>query len=665
MNNPCDTPSIAASGRTLLDSAAFVKDIPAEIKPALADTTDLVTFLGTPGKLTLEDEKLLVEQALVLLEMFYVHMPLKRAMHAIDPLQNLRLIQHQLAHIPDGQKMDEMRFHSQMLQVFTSLRDLHTNYLLPAPFNDKTAVLPFLIEEYFDNGSRKYIVSMVAASLNHPTFKPGVEILYWNGVPIERAIEINADHQAGSNPEARHARGLDSMTIRPLIFSLPPDELWAVIGYKSTAGEVLEIRQSWLVISPQSASGAAIRRSAGVGIREAVDAARRVAMAKGNDLKTQMIQDAKKVMFAPNIVVAEKKIARGAISTSAAPDSMETTMPGILKAQVISTPFGAYGYIRIYSFDVEDDNQFIAEVLRLMEKLPKNGLIIDVRGNGGGLIWASERLLQTFTPHHIKPEPSQFINTPWTVELCRRLSPDLDPWYKSMEQYIEIGANFSQGIPITPEDLCNDIGQRYYGPVALVTDALCYSATDIFAAGFQDNWVGPIIGTSWNTGAGGANVWTQKDLGEWIGDNSPVKPLTNGSGMRVSIRRLLRINQNEGMPLEDLGVVPDYKYDMTRDDLLRDNVGLKNYVAGILSKMPSYSLSVDIAPGPGGKLSSEVKTQNISRLDVFLGDRPLQSLDLVSDSTQLVLDLPSQNALQLEFRGYKDDRLVAVRRVQV
>jgi C-terminal processing protease CtpA/Prc len=664
MDDLRDTPSFVDCGTTLLDSDAFVKIVPAEIKPALADTTDLTTFLSTPGRLTLEEEKLLVDQSLVLLEMFYVHMPLKRAMHAIEPLQKLRLIQHQLTHTPDGKKMDEMQFHSQMLKIFTSLRDLHTNYLLPAPFSDKTAILPFLIEEYFDNGSRKYMVSRVASGLNHPTFKRGVEVLYWNGIPIDRAIEINADFQAGSNLEARHAQGLDSMTIRPLKCSLPPDEMWVFIGYRSLAGEALEIRQNWLIISDQSASGSGLRGMAGAGTMETENAARKIAMLQGNDLKTQMIQDVKKVMFAPNIVISENRIARGEISTAASPVSMNTTLPGILEARVVNTPFGDYGYIRIRSFNVPDD-KLIPEILRLMDKLPQNGLMIDVRGNGGGYIWASERLLQSFTPRHIKPEPSQFINTPWTVELCRRISPDLDEWYKSMEQYIETGATYSQGVPLTPENKCNNIGQRYYGPVALITDALCYSATDIFAAGFQDNLVGPVIGINRNTGAGGANVWEWKDLKDWIGENSPVKSLPKGSELRVSIRRLLRVNQNEGMPLEDLGVVPNHKYDMTREDVLEDNVGLKNYVAGILSKMPSYSLSVNTAPQPGGKLAVEIKTHNISRLDIFLGDRPLQSMDLSSDLTRLVLDIPPENVFQLEFRGYEKDQLVAVHRAQI
>ena len=39
---------------------------------------------------------MIVEQALVLLEQNYVHLPLKMAMHAVNPVQRLRLLRTQL-----------------------------------------------------------------------------------------------------------------------------------------------------------------------------------------------------------------------------------------------------------------------------------------------------------------------------------------------------------------------------------------------------------------------------------------------------------------------------------------------------------------------------------------------------------------------------------------
>lgn len=637
-------------------SAKFLKSLEKDVKPQFAETTDLEKFLSTPGILSYEDRSLLVEQALVLLEMFYVHMPLKRAMHAIDPVQQLRLMKYRLSQTPEDKAPSEINFHKEMLRIFTSLRDLHTNYLLPDPFKDKMAFLPFLIEEYFENGNRKYVVSKLVEGFNNPKFVIGVEVLYWNGIPIDRAVEINADHQAGSNLEARHARGLDSMTIRPLIVALPPDEEWVTLVYRSLEGEELELKQNWIVSS---------LRPVFVGVDP--NSTTGEAKALGNDLKTQAIQDAKKALFAPRTVAAEKRIAEGRVPRAAPADALETSMPGVFKAQKVDTPDGTFGYIRIYTFNVNDANKFINEFLRLAENLPQEGLIIDVRDNGGGLIWASERLLQTLTPHWIWPEPAQFINTPLSLELCRRDPQGLAPWLKSIEQSIETGAVFSQGVPITPIEDCNNIGQRYYGPVILITDALCYSATDIFAAGFQDNEVGPILGTNWNTGAGGANVWTHEIIRMIMGDeDSPIKPLTNGSGMRVSIRRLLRVNEREGMPLEDLGVIPTHKHDMTKDDVLKGNVDLINHAAKILAKLPSYKLSAKVTPSANRKLDVSAETKNISRLDAFSGGRPQLSLDVANNSAQFVIEKPPRGALSfIELRGYSGNELVATRRIKI
>ena len=57
-----------------------------------------------------------------------------------------------------------------------------------------------------------------------PPFVSGAEVTHWNGTPIRRAIERNADRQGGGNLDARMARGLDALTIRALGQTAPPDE---------------------------------------------------------------------------------------------------------------------------------------------------------------------------------------------------------------------------------------------------------------------------------------------------------------------------------------------------------------------------------------------------------------------------------------------------------
>ena len=64
----------------------------------------------------------------------------------------------------------------------------------------------------------------------------------------------------------------------------------------------------------------------------------------------------------------------------------------------IDAPGGPFGYLRVYGFDSQP-GPFIDELIRLIPLLPDRGLIIDIRGNPGGYIWAAELALQLFTPN--------------------------------------------------------------------------------------------------------------------------------------------------------------------------------------------------------------------------------------------------------------------------
>ena len=360
--------------------------------------------------------------------------------------------------------------------------------------------------------------------------------LGWNGVPIARAIEINGESQAGSNPNARFARGLDNLTIRPLNSSLPPDEHWVDILYRAKNGVVSSHREYWLVHKTSDADESSTPHSR-----------KRAAM----DLKRRRILEVKKKLYPRD--------------NDATLGSIKDILYGVKKTVNGQT----LGYIRLFSFDVDDARQFLRAFTSLITKdgFPQDGLILDVRGNPGGNIRAAESLLQLFTPHRVEPELFEFINTPLNFQICKSAPHvwDLKRWLPSIGDSVLTGATYSAGFPLTLEPLCNGIGQVYYGPVVLITDALSYSATDIFAAGFQDNGVGFVLGTSGNTGAGGANFWSLDDLlrAQKKDPNSPFKTLPKGAEMIVAMRRSIRVGAFAGSPLEEFGVSPDELHLMT------------------------------------------------------------------------------------------------------
>ncbi len=630
------------------------------VRGALQGSTDLASFLDGVQALTLSDRKQLVDQALVLLEQNYVHLPLKRAMHAVDPVQRLRLIRHRLDAQTLSSMEPEIEFHRDMIEAFVSVRDLHTNYLLPRPLAEVVAYLPFLVEECFEDGDPHYLVTHLAQDFSHASFKRGVEVLSWNGVPIERAIELNARRHAGSNAAARHSRGLENLTLRALRAALPPDERWVIVGYRDAAGTDRELRQEWLVAGGLPAGGGD------------TDSGVETASCQGLDLELDIIGRMKKALFVrQDRARTRKKKSRAARARIAAGQDVPSTSD-VLRAQIVETASGEFGYVRIFSFNVQDPDAFVAEFIRLAGLLPKEGLIIDVRGNGGGHIHASERLLQVLTPRSIEPEPVQFINTPLNLRICERhennpVGLDLSPWVGSVRRAIQTGATYSRAFPITSAASANALGQKYHGPVVLITDARCYSATDIFAAGFQDHGIGPVLGVEANTGAGGANVWDHGLLKQLLqvpapmDTSSPYGDLPRGAGMRVSIRRTLRVGERSGTPLEDLGVTPDQRHHMTRADLLNRNADLLDRAGALLVAQPVRQLDVS-ATRHGQLLKLKLNTRGIQRVDVYVDGRPAISQN-VQEGEHEVADVPAgQNPRLLEVRGFHSGDLVAARR---
>jgi Peptidase family S41 len=592
-------------------------------------TIPLAKFLKTNDrkyKLSRKDRLRIVEQALLLIESNYVHLPLKRAMHAIDPIQRLRLLKFRLMEGKEGWLQDGLQFHKRMMEIFASTRDLHTVYKLDF-FADQVAFLPFLIEQYFENGGRdeKFMVSRVQKDILHRTcsgrevdlFEQGVEVLYWNGVPIRRAIEMNGEAQAGSNLEARFARGLDNLTIRPLDMSLPPDELNGVyLTYRSLKGEELTLNQEWLVYElDDSLPDTPSTRK------------KRAAL----DIKKTKINQVKREFYVTKKAWEERH------------DRVRKGFEDIFYADVKRVGGKDLGYIRLFSFEAEDTDKFIAEFRRVITSpdFPQEGLIIDVRGNPGGEIKAGERLLQLFTPDRITPENFEFINSPLNLEICRRAPKNwpFAKWADSISDSVLTGATYSSGYPLTPEESCNDIGQVYHGPVILITDALSYSTTDIFAAGFQDNGVGEILGTSDNTGAGGANFWWYENLVYALrhSPDSPFKPLPDGVNLILAMLRSIRVGPQAGRPLEELGINPNHRHYLTKRDVLNQNNDLFRMAARILKQKPIYSLSVTLSAWKddsremvvraASKIPLGSKVQHIARVDVCIADRPYKTID--------------------------------------
>lgn len=656
-----------------------------------ADMPLLRDELPADAGLTVADKRTLVDQAKVLIEQIYSHLHLKTALYGIDPVQRLTLLQYRLEDPQDDIVTKELEFHRELISIFHSMHDLHTNYVLPIPYRRMTAVLPFLVEEFFDGDEQPhYIVTKMIAGFEHENFTPGVEILIWNGLPIQEAIRRNGENESGSNAAARFAVGLRSLTIRPLSTSLPPEEVHILVHYRSSDGKEHTMEFEWLTLRAGGIStadmGLSIDNSRAINditaLKDTDDLYQESMM--GYHLQAEQINLCRAQLYAAgdnnNSADEGEPEDTSDISTSAndipgqpkLSDALESKLPRVIRAATLNTPSGDFAYLRLFSFMVNDHQSFLAEVIRLLQQLPQNGLVLDLRGNPGGLITAAETLLQLFTPHSIEPEKAQFKSGPLLRELCRRNAPspmipmiNLEPWVDSLSRAHASGALYSTGHTITTTHDANAIGQIYTAPVVLITDAYCYSAADMFAAGFQDHNIGQILGASNNTGAGGANVWQHvllRVLADVPGaDESGLlknvfRELPRFSDFRVSSRRMLRVGDEAGMPLEDFGVEPDRRHYMTRNDILNGNEDLYNHAGKILSGQKHHKLEVAVDVT---KCRLKLKTAEIDRIDWFIDGRASGSKDIKNNKTTIKL-AKSTEKRRVSIEAYAEGRKVAV-----
>jgi Peptidase family S41 len=589
------------------------------------------------------ERRQVVEAFTALLEGLYAHLPLKRAMYAIDPLQRLRLL---------GQRVDRLSaldFHFELASIITSLRDAHTRYVGPTELDGCVAMLPFLVEAYGPPDAPRYIVSKVAADRtligNSRYFRPGVEIRWWNAVPMDLAVDRHADSETGGRPDARRARALESMTLRSLQYGPPPDEQWVVIGYVDRHGHERELSIEWRVVRP--------RRAATSGQSADAQGRRRVAI----DPAAETHRRVKKLLFAPELWYADRRVAQVPADVQArGGEWLPTTMQDALAAKEIRVKGRRLGYLRLWSFDVADDQAYLAEVVRLLGLLPDRGLIIDLRSNPGGSIVAAERLFQLFTPNPVTPNRFSLLATPMTRAMAGlpQNANELAPWQASLTEAVATGEPYSLAVPITPAAACNDVGQVYGGPVVAIVDANTYSAGDLFAAGFVDNGLGPLVSVGEATGAGGANVWRSEDVDDALqGWPSAPPPLPGGVSYTLAVRRATRAGPSDGAAIEDVGVQGDPRYAMTLRDLTGSNEDLLDFAGTWVLGLPRTALSYDLPAADGDPLV--VRLRGVDRLDVAVDGSNQASRPVRSGSVRV--ELPS-GWTEVELRAKAAGRVV-------
>lgn len=571
------------------------------------------------------------------LEGAYAHLPLKRSLYGFDVL---RALEHLRLQVPT---LSDLQFHRELTLLINRLRDAHTQYLGERRMEGAVAALPFLVEVYGPPDAPQYVVSKVNREVvRDPRFRPGVVIKWWNGIPFDRAVDLHADNETGGRPDARRARALESMTLRALDYGPPPNEEWVVLSYEDERGRLREIRLDWRVVVPEKAPAAS--QTTAVRLKSAINPAAEAA------------RRARKLLFNYKLWNRE----RSAVVSRRGRGGAIARYQDFLSARAVTTRYGRFGYLRIWSFDVDDDQAFLEAAIRILRRLPDRGLIIDVRDNPGGYITAAERMLQLFTPNEIVPTKFALRSTPLTLAMAKAPfnEQDFGPWRESLEIAAQTGEPYSSHLPMTTAEECNDLGQHYGGPVVLVTDANTYSCGDLFSAGVVDNRIGPVVCVGEATGAGGANVWTSDDLAAALHAAKCPLPLPKNVSFMMSVRRAVRSGDADGVLIEDSGI-PGQPYAMTRRDIFQRNQDLIEHCGALLSAQSRSRLDLKRV----GR-SVVVRTDGIDRLDTFVNGHPSGPSLRLRGRRPIRIRLPAE-ARSVDVVGYADGSVRQRRRLQL
>ena len=556
-------------------------------------------------------------------------------------------------------------------------------------------------------------------------FERGTEVVSWNGMPMDEAVRRSAELEEGSTTAHDLALGLQVMTVRWLGASFEPDSPWVIVGYRPPRQKAaVEGRFFWSVLREDEAvplitaqavpmifKPAPVRAPVPVQSRVSLEM-RRQERSRSAHIASEVVHRGRKTLFVPGQPVSPKRLEdlgdelsskfarpvgqtqlRGFTESNGELRSnngefptllpewlearehegerllhyLETLNPKIkelvtsdLRATIASKRFGYLG-IRAFPLEGKARRIFKYELRRLLSLMPEDGLIVDVRDNPGGSAELAEQSLQFFTPKVIAPLPFRFIASESTRKITKNRD-EFKPYIASIDNALSTGAAFSAGVPISSAEAANALGQYYFGPVVLVTNGVTYSAGDLFAAGFQDNQVGTVIGIDETTGGGGANCWFyEENIRRALGQD----PLPHEINLQIAVRQCARIGtSNLGVPIEEIGAItpPENRHSLKREDILGDSRrpwSLLLRCAVVLAQKPSYDLQAKFEildlPDGGRERIVKVKTRGITRLDFYVNGRPTAvNVEGNGDAPQTKFALPirGNERLDLQILGY-------------
>lgn len=528
---------IMACAITVLSASSFAIEESTYTYSLLSNSRPTITY----PDYSIEEKRSVLDQMRLVLDEIFVHKELKLEHFgaSADHTPRLDRILNKLDSI------DTPTFHSEMADVIFKLQDLHTSYHYPKPHACYRSFLPVSFKEALTpTGDKVVAVHLVndkpevLSLLPSPiTISPGDILRSIDGIPVYELVEANKAISSGANADAVTQRAvglLSSLNHRsyPLPFS---DSVALVV--QNPQGTMSTVKMPWITKADDSCLN---------------DKAPTEAPLTGFEVG----------MFDDQIEITKfyRQSAKKRNKSSKNP-LIETAEPS-LKYRVLQNSEGRFGHIELDSFKPETlDTEGVTSIIQgLLENELSNtdGLIFDVRGNGGGYIYLAEGLVQLFTPKDVLPLLFRMRNSPANFHHVATWGSN-NFFFQSLRQLQGTNAVYSSLYPLNNVESVNSRGQSYFKPVVVFNNARCYSSCDMFSALMQDHGAALIVGEDMTTGAGGANNTDYNAIikGLEAQNMGPFIKLPGKQNIGFAFRQSLRRVPRENQLIEDTGVIAD------------------------------------------------------------------------------------------------------------
>ncbi len=500
--------------------------------------------------LTVEEKTLDFQQLLGRIKSSYGPLDYKKSALNIDinKLQNDYLLKIQ-------QTKTNEEFYHLINQFVAEFRDSHFAAMTPS---NRRSVLPFFV----DLVQGKVLVDSPNPAANFTGTLPvqkGDEITHMNGVPVQDIIKSLLPY-VGEGFDQTQKRYTTWMLTSRRASRLPLVEGSVALTVKPVGKvDVQSITFNWVQV--------------GEDLPETVEFFK-PSFTQPSYLKSLSIKN----KFARDFGDG-KKIERGFFCSGTTRIEIPANAVKISETPFVSyywpTVKGNVGYVRIghYSPEGDDADKAIALTMSQYEKviniMEKNtvGLIIDQDHNCGGYIDLVNKMVGLFTDKPYRPMAFKFVANKENVLEYKKYVDEADPLSTfhdmAMTVFELLKTTWQKSIRMTGFATINGDEWiapnliHYTKPVIMLIDEMSASGGDAFPSLMQGYGFAKLVGTR-TMGAGGH-----------VTENAPL----NYSQIEVSMTRSMFFRP-DGVPVENNGAVPDYKYEITSDDFIN---GYKNY----------------------------------------------------------------------------------------